>query len=531
VMNAGGSCSEGGSYQQEVIVGDEDPSLSFVGSPSWAHTFEDIAIKDDLMAVNYDDEDDLVGISVLRNEDDNDNDSSCHNPEEAIDGMSDCSGGDFKDDPSLLDYQSVTGNKRKRGIDEVEQNESSDNYSRLLAGCKIIKKECSGGRGYLEEITLGGAENELTESSQSDDELHSLDDGELVEVKRELRSITRHDSGGSAANSDEENETRLCNTQKVTITLQPKVMATSQDDAVHNPRRIKYEISNEDFEEEDYEAEEEGRKVNRIQQKGSSRKVNGYNKPRLSYAQLIAEALMGAEKRRLTLNDIYVKINARHPYYSLGGDRGNIMSPPNWQNAVRHNLTLNKAFVKVPRPANEGRGSFWSLAPDSEKDIFKRLLRQQTLSNINSNSPSSSRNIYNRISSSSPLTPITLSVPSSKPKQLATVATQTYPASVHFDVSESPLLASSVSPPSPSPSPPLPLNKQYVTYQPSARFTKVPTPNIKVVRSVSGFRSDDGSTNNKLIPIASNKGNPSTTKPTIIYVTIPKRASPPPQKT
>ena len=166
----------------------------------------------------------------------------------------------------------------------------------------------------------------------------------------------RHDSGGSAANSDEENETRLgFNTQKkkVTITLQPKIMLTSQNDneAIHNPRRMKYEISNEDFEEEEEEeAEEERKKLTRIEQKngGGSRKVNGYNKPRLSYAQLIAEALMGAEKRRLTLNDIYVKINARHPYYSLGGDRGNIMSPPNWQNAVRHNLTLNKVqhFLK-----------------------------------------------------------------------------------------------------------------------------------------------------------------------------------------
>ena len=75
------------------------------------------------------------------------------------------------------------------------------------------------------------------------------------------------------------------------------------------------------------------------------RKLNGYAKPRLSYAQLIAEALMGSEQRRLTLNDIYVKINARHPYYSLGGDRGNTMSPPNWQNAVRHNLTLNKVCI------------------------------------------------------------------------------------------------------------------------------------------------------------------------------------------
>ena len=152
-------------------------------------------------------------------------------------------------------------------------------------------------------------------------------------------SATRHDSGGSAANSDEENEARLFNTQKVTITLQPKTMVTSQDDK--NNTRVKYQISN-DEDEEDGEIHE-AKTLTKLAMKGS-RKVNGYTKPRLSYAQLIAEALMGSEKRRLTLNDIYVKINARHPYYSLGGDRGNIMSPPNWQNAVRHNLTLNKVI-------------------------------------------------------------------------------------------------------------------------------------------------------------------------------------------
>lgn len=152
-------------------------------------------------------------------------------------------------------------------------------------------------------------------------------------------STFRHDSGGSAANSDEENETRLFNTRKVTIALQPKSMAMSHDD--YNNQRVKQEISIEDDE------EEEGKKINKIQR--GTRKLNGYAKPRLSYAQLIAEALMGSEKRRLTLNDIYVKINARHPYYSLGGDRGNIMSPPNWQNAVRHNLTLNKVRKIKPR--------------------------------------------------------------------------------------------------------------------------------------------------------------------------------------
>ena len=143
-------------------------------------------------------------------------------------------------------------------------------------------------------------------------------------------STIRHDSGGSAANSDEEIETRMFNTQKVTITLQPKIIVTSDEES--NNVRENYDTQHDD--------EMEGEQISKIQK--GTRKLSGCAKPRLSYAQLIAEALMGAEQRRLTLNDIYVRINSRHPYYSLGGDRGNTMSPPNWQNAVRHNLTLNK---------------------------------------------------------------------------------------------------------------------------------------------------------------------------------------------
>ena len=134
-------------------------------------------------------------------------------------------------------------------------------------------------------------------------------------------------------NSDEENEIKMFNTQKVAVTLQPKIIITSDEDS--DNAYEKFNISR--------EHQKECRKISKIQK--GARKLNGYVKPRLSYSQLIAEALMGADQRRLTLNDIYVKINARHPYYSLGGDRGNIMSPPNWQNAVRHNLTLNKVGI------------------------------------------------------------------------------------------------------------------------------------------------------------------------------------------
>ena len=74
----------------------------------------------------------------------------------------------------------------------------------------------------------------------------------------------------------------------------------------------------------------------------------------------------------LTLSEIYQAISARHPYYR--------MDARNWQNSIRHNLTLNKSFNKVPRSSNEGRGSYWKLENGAEANIFKRGSRhlQQT---------------------------------------------------------------------------------------------------------------------------------------------------------
>lgn len=43
--------------------------------------------------------------------------------------------------------------------------------------------------------------------------------------------------------------------------------------------------------------------------------ADGSEKPRMSYAQLIAEALMSTEDRMLPLAEIYAAINKRYPYY------------------------------------------------------------------------------------------------------------------------------------------------------------------------------------------------------------------------
>ena len=180
VMNSG-SCSGEGSYQHEVIVGDEDPSFSFVGSPSWSHSFEELEVKDELNGFN-----DAVNIEISEphNQGESDN-GSCDSTEQttAEDDLH-TSADDLKDDPFVSNQSFKQNKKRKRSFEESEQSIVENNdYSRLLDGCRIIKKECTGPSKGMPFRT----DDELTESSQSDEEQHSMDDGDIDPVNREIR--------------------------------------------------------------------------------------------------------------------------------------------------------------------------------------------------------------------------------------------------------------------------------------------------------------------------------------------------------
>lgn len=97
----------------------------------------------------------------------------------------------------------------------------------------------------------------------------------------------------------------------------------------------------------------------------------GYPKPPFSYISLIAMAIESFPERMCTLHDIYRIISSNFPYYRTNQRR--------WQNSIRHSLSFNDCFIKVPRSAERpGKGHLWTIHPDAG-DMFRDgcLLRRQ----------------------------------------------------------------------------------------------------------------------------------------------------------
>ncbi|CAH8676841.1 unnamed protein product [Schistosoma haematobium] len=95
---------------------------------------------------------------------------------------------------------------------------------------------------------------------------------------------------------------------------------------------------------------------NRKKNNGAGRRSE---KPPYSYIALIAMAIKASPSKRCTLSEIYQYLHTQFPFF-----RGQYTG---WKNSVRHNLSLNEVFIKLPKGMGRpGKGHYWTIDPAAE---------------------------------------------------------------------------------------------------------------------------------------------------------------------
>jgi len=93
------------------------------------------------------------------------------------------------------------------------------------------------------------------------------------------------------------------------------------------------------------------------------------SKPPYSFSCLIFMAIENSSTHKLPVKDIYNWIQSNFPFFRS--------APNGWKNSVRHNLSLNKCFMKVEKDQGLGigKGSYWCVDPHFRPNLLQALRR------------------------------------------------------------------------------------------------------------------------------------------------------------
>ena len=87
-------------------------------------------------------------------------------------------------------------------------------------------------------------------------------------------------------------------------------------------------------------------------------------RPPYTYASLIRQAIIESQNKQLTLNEIYQWFQLTFAYFRR--------NEATWKNAVRHNLSLHKCFMRVENV----KGAVWTV---DDAEFYKRRSAKMSL--------------------------------------------------------------------------------------------------------------------------------------------------------